>query len=184
MDGTDVGMVQRGSVPGLEDPARHRQEGISGRQNGRETYPRPYRQRPFRHRRVFRRCDSAISCGQSVDRSWARAAHVTAREESSQRRRTFACQLCHNMRSKKSETPGRCTVPSWPPRARFSLLVHLVVSTIGITEESCRLIKRSIWRSIWYHNSTFFAEITFSKIGTYLRRSASNWRSTSVALCT
>ena len=65
---------------------------------------------------------------------------------------------------------------------RNQLRTHLVVSTIGIIEDSCRLIIRSIWRSIWYHSAVFLADRTFSKTGTYLRRMETSCWSTAVAL--
>ena len=49
---------------------------------------------------------------------------------------------------------------------------YLVVFTIGMLEDNCRLISKSMRRSIWNHNAVFLGEITFSKSGTYFMRSA------------
>ena len=59
---------------------------------------------------------------------------------------------------------------------------YLLVSTMGIWVDSCKLIRRSMRRSIWYHNAVFFGEITFSNTGTYFMRNAMSCCSTSVDL--
>src|SRR5271165_4207385 len=86
--------------------------------------------------------------------------------------------FCHHERSEGSalfsareSCPlhfGPHTPTSKSPRAQ----PYLLVSTIGICDDNCRLISRSTRRSIWYHNAVFLAEITFSKIGTYFIRRA------------
>ena len=48
---------------------------------------------------------------------------------------------------------------------------QFVVLTIGIWVDNCRLMSKSIRRSIWYHKAVFFGEMTFSKTGTYFIRS-------------
>jgi hypothetical protein len=59
---------------------------------------------------------------------------------------------------------------------------YLLVSTMGIRADSCKLIRRSMRRSTWYHNAVFFGEITFSNTGTYFIRNAMSCCSTSVDL--
>src|SRR5271155_5919138 len=59
---------------------------------------------------------------------------------------------------------------------------YLLVSTIGICVDNCKLIRRSIRRSIWYHNAVFLGEITFSNTATYLIRNARSCSSTAFAL--
>ena len=54
--------------------------------------------------------------------------------------------------------------------------------TIGIVAENCKLIRRSIRRSIWYHKAVCLGEITFSNIGTYFIRNARSCCSMAVAL--
>src|SRR5580698_3483190 len=62
------------------------------------------------------------------------------------------------------------------------LSAYLLVSTIGICEDSCKLIRRSIRRSIWYHNAVFLGETTFSNTATYLNRKAMSSSSTAANL--
>jgi hypothetical protein len=57
-----------------------------------------------------------------------------------------------------------------------------LVLTMGITADNCRLMSRSIRRSIWYHNAVFFAEMTPSNTGTYFMRNARSCWSTAVDL--
>jgi len=41
---------------------------------------------------------------------------------------------------------------------------------MGIREDNCKLIRRSIRRSIWYHNAIVLGEMTVSNTATYLNR--------------
>ena len=52
------------------------------------------------------------------------------------------------------------------PFTTSSASAYLVGFTIGIIDDNCRLISRSIRRSIWYHKAVFLPEMTFSNIGT------------------
>src|SRR5208282_680976 len=59
---------------------------------------------------------------------------------------------------------------------------YLLVSTIGICENNCKLIRRSIRRSIWYHKAVFLGEMTFSNTATYLNRNPMSSSSTAAHL--
>ena len=74
------------------------------------------------------------------------------------------------------------------PRAQVSFKAdeafpsaYLLVSTIGICEDNCKLIRRSIRRSIWYHNAVL-GEMTFSNTATYLNRNPMSSSSTAAHL--
>ena len=66
-------------------------------------------------------------------------------------------------------------------RTRDALLISpnwfmvYFASTIGICEASWSWIMRSMRWSIWQNSAVFFAEMTFSKIGTYFMRSATTF---------
>jgi hypothetical protein len=66
-----------------------------------------------------------------------------------------------------------------PQRRIYGFLLGL---TIGMAAESCKLIRRSIRRSIWYHKAVCLDEITFSNIGTYFIRNARSCWSMAVDL--
>ena len=65
---------------------------------------------------------------------------------------------------------GRCKTKGSAPCNALPLTISSASAylglTIGISEDNCRLISRSIRRSIWYHNAVFLPEMTFSNIGT------------------
>ena len=67
-------------------------------------------------------------------------------------------------------------------REPSSFGLYLLASTIGTSVDNCKFIRRSMRRSIWYHNAVFLGEITFSNIGTYFIRNARRSWSTAVDL--
>ncbi len=83
--------------------------------------------------------------------------------------------LCHHEAALAAEDlhfpPGRKQIPRTRIGRSYWFFVYFA-STIGICDASWSWIMRSTRWSIWQNSAVFFAEMTFSKIGTYFIRSA------------